>query len=160
MNNRDIYKKIIELADKLAQSGSSFSRADLAYELKQQGVNTDSPELSRIVYEAWIDSGRNANVVKAFTNNAGNRSLVEAYQVAAASDNAEYNKILSITRHELQEADQAINGLGKDIEYALTDIAVNAGAGMASILQGTAGVERIKKEAGVVYSKYTNLVNG
>ena len=149
MNNRDIYKKIIELADKLAQSESSFSRADLAYELKQQGVNTDSPELSRIVDEAWIDSGRNANVVKAFTNNAGNRSLVEAYQVAAASDNAEYNKILSITRHELQEADQAINGLGKDIEYALTDIAVNAGAGMASILQGTAGVERIKKEAGV-----------
>ena len=160
MNNKEIYKKIIELADKLAQSGSSFSRADLAYELKQQGISSDSPELSRIVYEAWIDSGRNANIVKAFTNNVGNRSLVEAYQVAAASDNADQNKILSITRHELQEADRAINGLGKDIEYALTDIAVNAGAGMASILQGTAGVERIKKEAGVVYSKYTNLVNG
>ena len=160
MNKKDLYKKIIELANELAKSGSSFSRADLAYELKQQGVNTDSPELSRTVYEAWIDSGRNANIIKAFTNNAGNRSLVEAYQVAAASDNAEYNKILSITQHELQEADKAINSLGKDIEYALTDIAVNAGAGMVSILQGTAGVERIRKEAEVVYCKYTDLVNG
>ena len=110
MNKKDLYKKIIELANELAKSGSSFSRADLAYELKQQGVNTDSPELSRTVYEAWIDSGRNANIIKAFTNNAGNRSLVEAYQVAAASDNSDHNKILSITRHELQEADKAING--------------------------------------------------
>ena len=89
MSNKDIHNKIVELADKLAKSGSSFSRADLAYELKQQGVSTDSPELSRIVYEVWIDSGRNANIVKAFTNNAGNRSLVEAYQVAAASDTAD-----------------------------------------------------------------------
>ena len=160
MSNKDIHNKIVELADKLAKSGSSFSRADLAYELKQQGVSTDSPELSRIVYEVWIDSGRNANIVKAFTNNAGNRSLVEAYQVAAASDNADQNKILSITQQELQEADNAISSLGKTIEYALAEAAVNAGAGMASILQGTAGVERIRKEAGVVYSKYTNLVNG
>ena len=140
MSNKDIYKKIVEIANKLAKSGSSFSRADLAYELKQYGIKADSPEISRIVYEAWVDSGRNANIVKAFTNNAGNRSLVEAYQVAAASDNADQNKILSITQHELQEADKAINGLGKDIEYALADIAVNAGTGMASILQGTAGV--------------------
>lgn len=160
MSNKDIHKKIVELADKLAQSGSSFSRADLAYELKQQGISSDSPELSRIVYEVWIDSGRNANIVKAFTNNAGNRSLVEAYQVAAASDNADQNKILSITQQELQEADNAISSLGKTIEYALAEAAVNAGAGMASILQGTAGVERIRKEAGVVYSKYTNLING
>ena len=160
MSNKDIHNKIVELADKLAKSGSSFSRADLAYELKQQGVSTDSPELSRIVYEVWIDSGRNANIVKAFTNNAGNRSLVEAYQVAAASDNADQNKILSITQQELQEADNAISSLGKTIEYALAEAAVNAGAGMAGILQGTAGVERIRKEAGVVYSKYTNLVSG
>ena len=146
MNKKELYKKIIELANELAKSGSSFSRADLAYELKQQGVNTDSPELSRTVYEAWIDSGRNANIVKAFTNNAGNRSLVEAYQVAAASDNAECNKMLSITQHELQEADKAINSLGKDIENALRDTAVNAGVGMASILQGTAGVERTYKK--------------
>ena len=153
MSNKDIHNKIVELADKLAKSGSSFSRADLAYELKRQGVSTDSPELSRIVYEVWIDSGRNANIVKAFTNNAGNRSLVEAYQVAAASDNADQNRILSITQHELQEADNAISSLEKTIEYALAEAAVNAGAGMASKLQGTAGVERIRKEAGVVYSK-------
>lgn len=160
MNNKDIYKKIIEIADKLAKSGSSFSRADLAYELKQLGIKNDSPELSRIVYEAWISSGRNANIVKAFTNNAGNRSLVEAYHVFAASDNADNNKLLSITQQELQEADKAINSLRKDIEYALANIAINAGTSMASIMQGTAGVERVKKEAEVVYGKYTDLVNG
>ena len=53
MNKKDLYKKIIELANELAKSGSSFSRADLAYELKQQGVNTDSPELS-VCHEAHI----------------------------------------------------------------------------------------------------------
>ena len=53
MNKKDLYKKIIELANELAKSGSSFSRADLAYELKQQGVNTDSPELS-VCHEVYI----------------------------------------------------------------------------------------------------------
>ena len=154
-----IFERIYEIAKKQNSEGGTFTRSDLAYELKSFGIESDSHEVTRLVWKAWDTYGKSKDIEKAFTNNAGNQSLVSMYQASAAIDNSDIGTALKIIHKELSESDSALELLRKEIDSALTGVAERLGTSTASVIKGTAGIERVKKEAETSFDRYTQMVN-
>lgn len=154
-----IFERIYEIARKLRSDGETLTRSDLAYELKPLKVGQDSQEITRLVWKAWETFGKSEDIENAFTNNAGNQSLVGMYQASAAIDNTDISTALIIIHKELTESDAALALLSRKVESALSGMEERMGASAVSVLKGTAGVERVKKEAESAFDKYTQMVN-
>jgi hypothetical protein len=154
-----VIERIHEIAKKLKSEGGSFTRSDLAYELKSFGIESDSHEITKLVWQAWNTFGKSKDIENAFTNNAGNQSLVDMYQASAAIDNSDISTALKIIHKELSESDAALALLSKEVESALSGVAERMGTSAASVIKGTAGVERVKKDAETAFEKYTQMVN-
>lgn len=54
MNEKQIFQKIKTLADKLNEQESFYTRADLAYELKDFGIENDSVRVSELVWKSYV----------------------------------------------------------------------------------------------------------
>lgn len=154
-----VLEKIYEIAKKLTIDGDVFTRSDLAYQLKSFNVGHDSNEITRLVWTAWEHFGQSKEIESAFTNNAGNQSLVKMYQTAALIDKSDVISALKVIHNELKESNDAIIELENEVARALSDIAVKNGTSIASVIKGTSGVERVKKEADVSFNQYTQMVN-
>ena len=154
-----IIERINEIARKLRSEGETLTRSDLAYELKPLIDGQDSQEITRLVWKSWETFGKSKDIENAFTNNAGNQSLVGMYQASAAIDNSDISTALTIIHKELTESDAALALLSRKVESALSGIEERMGASAVSFLKGTAGVERLKKEAESAFDRYTQLVN-
>lgn len=157
--DQKVIERIHEIAKKLNSEGETLTRSDLAYELKSFGIESDSQEITRLVWKSWETYGKSKVIENAFTNNAGNQSLVGLYQASAAIDNSDISTALKIIHDELSESDSALTVLRKEIESALSGVAERMGTSAASVIKGTAGVERVKKEAETAFDKYTQMVN-
>ena len=154
-----IIERINEIARKLRSEGETLTRSDLAYELKPLKDGQDSQEITKLVWKAWETFGKSKDIENAFTNNAGNQSLVDMYQASAAIDNSDISTALKIIHKELTESDAALALLSRKVESALSGMEERMGASAVSVLKGTAGVERVKKEAESAFDRYTQLVN-
>ena len=53
MDNNRIYQKIYDIASQLLKENAVYTRADLAYELQEFGIKTDSFEIGMLVWEAY-----------------------------------------------------------------------------------------------------------
>ena len=65
MNQKDkttIYDAIRNIAAKLCKDGETYLRADLAYELKQYGIDADSIDVSRLALEAYKYFNNDRNI--------------------------------------------------------------------------------------------------
>lgn len=158
-NESAILEKINELAQKLAKSKSSFTRADLAYELKSYGIVGDSAEINRLVWAAWVKYNNSPEIRKAFTNNAGNQYLADQYKITAAIMDGNTSNALSIVHKELRETDTALNVLSDALEAIATGVAVATSSKAMSVISGTSGIENIQKEASAAFASYSELVN-
>lgn len=159
MDKEQAFKKIEAIAGKLNREHSTFTRADLAYELKDCGILCDSDEVGRLLWEAWQQSADRSILESVFTNNAGNRSLVETMQVAACLDTGKTDEALGLTNEQLDHVKRVVLSLKEEIKNSLADVVVKDGVKLVSVITGTSGVEKVQKEAVDVFQKYSNLVD-
>lgn len=159
MDREKAKAKIEQLAVELRRDGSQFSRADLAYELSECGVKGDSNEIGKLVWEAYQKSRNKEAIRVAFTNNAGNRSLVDSMKVEAALENDDTSTAISVANAQLTHADDSISQLSQSIKQALSDVVAEHAGGVIATVSGTASVDRIKNEANVMFENYSNLVS-
>ena len=52
MEKQKVYQKIRDIAHQLQKDGATYTRADLAYDLHDLGINGDSAEVGMLVWEA------------------------------------------------------------------------------------------------------------
>lgn len=52
-DKQSVFQAIKNIADDLCKENKTYLRADLAYELKKFGVDADSAEVSKLVYDAY-----------------------------------------------------------------------------------------------------------
>lgn len=152
---KDLVHEIKEIADNLRKNGSTFTRADLAYELKIK----DSVEVERLVYEAYTRNNKSKTIYDAFISNDGSISLVKAYIVTASLSEERQDDAISIIMGDLQMTDSQINTLNKLLDYALSNEANKRVAGILDYATGSAGVKNIQNEASHLFEKYSQLVD-
>ena len=69
MDKQRVYKRIRDIAHELSNDKSTFTRADLAYELHDDGIEKDSSEIGRLVYEAYNFYKNDKAIKNAFYDN-------------------------------------------------------------------------------------------
>ncbi len=158
MNDTQIYQKISDLATKLGADNSTFTRADLAYELKELGVSGDSADISRLVWEALNSTG-NQQIAKAFVNNSKSDTLVNEYKVPAMLEQGDTESVFDVMKKKLSDTDTTLGQLSQLIDEKTKLKLVEAASTLIGVVSGTNSINKIQSEASAIFMKYKDMAD-
>ena len=156
MNNEAIYNKINELAKKLNEENNTLTRSDLAWELKQFGVEDDSPEISKFVWECCKNSN-NSELFKVFVNNSKTNTLIDEFQIPAMLDEGREGDAFSLIQKKLSESNSALKLLDDLSSEKLKLEIMQKTSDLINFVSGTSSINKIQGEAQHIFEKYSQL---
>lgn len=158
MNQQNVYQKIRNCAVELVKNHQTYTRADLAYELKDYGIRQDSFDLIQLVYETYkafrLDA---AAIAKAFVDNEQSRSLVDVYKACDYSKNDHANLSVWMDGRS-KTVKESLNSLQTNIQKALPG-KVLVSTGVINSITGTAKIQQVKSTAREMFQHYTQMVD-
>jgi len=157
-DNRTIYEAIRTIAAKVCKDEETYLRADLAYELKQYGIQTDSTDVSRLVLEAYRYFNNDRNIERAFVTNDCRRPLIEEYQMTDLLDNGKTEDAMTLAQKELDSTSQTLTRLQRDIDTNMQVAAAKAASEMMDMVTGTGGAKAVRTEAATLFDRYSRMV--
>lgn len=161
MNQNDkpaIYDAIRNIAAKLCKDGETYLRADLAYELKQYGIDADSIDVSKLALEAYKYFNNDRNIKQAFVTNDSRGALIDEYKLTDLLDNDKPEDAMELANKELAKTSDTLAALKRDIDRNMSLAVANAASGMMDTVTGTAGVKAVRTEASTLFDRYSKMV--
>ncbi|MDY4409963.1 MAG: hypothetical protein SPE56_03900 [Prevotella sp.] len=161
MNQKDkttIYDAIRNIAAKLCKDGETYLRADLAYELKQYGIDADSIDVSRLALEAYKYFNNDRNIKQAFVTNDSRSALIDEYLLTDLLDNDKPEDAMALASKELAKTSDTLAALKKDIDMNMSLAVAKAASGMMDTVTGTGGVKAVRTEASTLFDRYSKMV--
>lgn len=161
MNQNDkttIYDAIRSIAAKLCKDGETYLRADLAYELKQYGIDADSIDVSRLALEAYKYFNNDRNIKQAFVTNDSRSALIDEYQLTDLLDNDKPEDAMALASKELTKTSDTLAALKRDIDMNMSLAVAKAASGMMDTVTGTGGVKAVRTEASTLFDRYSKMV--
>ena len=143
-DNRTIYEAIRTIAAKVCKDGETYLRADLAYELKQYGIQTDSADVSRLALEAYRYFNNDRNIEHAFVTNDCRRPLIEEYKMTDLLDNGKTEDAMTLAQKELDSTSHTLTRLQRDIDTNMQVAAAKAASEMMDMVTGTGGAKEVR----------------
>lgn len=163
-NMQRLYERIKSIADQLVAREDHFSRADLAYELRSEGVTGDSSAVSRMVWEAYKAMGDDPNIHDAFLNNSSRKSLVDEYRVVALIEANDSERAVDVVTELLAESKRSIDRVLLQVDEASRDYVPGSKPSLSQqavdTVVGTAGIKAIQAESADILDRYAALVDG
>lgn len=161
MNQNDkttIYDAIRNIAAKLCKDSETYLRADLAYELKQYGIDADSIDVSRLALEAYKYFNNDRNIKQAFVTNDSRSALIDEYQLKDLLDNDKPEDAMALASKELTKTSDTLAALKRDIDMNMSLAVAKAASGMMDTVTGTGGVKAVRTEASTLFDRYSKMV--
>lgn len=161
MNQKDkttIYDAIRSIAAKLCKDGETYLRADLAYELKQYGIDADSIDVSRLALEAYKYFNNDRNIKQAFVTNDSRSALIDEYLLTDLLDNDNPEDAMALASKELAKTSDTLAALKRDIDMNMSLAVAKAASGMMDTVTGTGGVKAVRTEASTLFDRYSKMV--
>lgn len=161
MNQNDkttIYDAIRNIAAKLCKDGETYLRADLAYELKQYGIDADSIDVSRLALEAYKYFNNDRSIKQAFVTNDSRSALIDEYQLTDLLDNDKPEDAMALASKELAKTSDTLAALKRDIDMNMSLAVAKAASGMMDTVTGTGGVKAVRTEASTLFDRYSKMV--
>lgn len=157
-DNKTIYDAIRKIAAKLCKDGETYLRADLAFELKQYGIDADSIDVSKFVLEAYKYFNNDKNIERAFVTNNSRSPLIEEYQMTELLDNDKPEDAMTLAKRELDKTSGTLSKLQKDINTNMQVSVAKAASGVMDKVTGTSGVKAVRSEASTLFDRYSKMV--
>ena len=161
MNQKDkttIYDAIRSIAAKLCKDGETYLRADLAYELKQYGIDADSIDVSRLALEAYKYFNNDRSIKQAFVTNDSRSALIDEYQLTDLLDNDKPEDAMALASKELAKTSDTLAALKRDIDMNMSLAVAKAASGMMDTVTGTGSVKAVRTEASTLFDRYSKMV--
>lgn len=157
-----LYKKIYDIAHSLERQGQFYTRADLAFELKEFGIKRDSHELNLIVRNAYMHYDNDSAIKNVFKDNSLVDSLVSLGDIEDMMEHGDTSALFPVLHDRLKKGDDTLEALEKLIPVAVGGVRKQSGGdtGIMSILVGSKGVADVQKEASDIFSRYSEMVGG
>lgn len=154
-----LYERIYGIACELSKTESTYTRADLAYELQNEGIKKDSFELGKLVYETYLRFNKDDKIKKAFYNNEGSDQLVSDYKVDSLIEKNACDLLFPLLQNKLDKSAEKLDSLGNQVTHVMSDdIKVVTKNKILNTVMGTQGLTRVTAEAGVVFDGYSTLI--
>lgn len=157
MERQPLYQHIREIADNLVAGSQTMSRADLAFELKEFGLEGDSLQIAEAIYNAYTAFKNYGNIRLAFVDAATGNSIVEDANLFSVLEQGA-NGVQQLMQSSLSQVEREHNQLSSIVNSILSGQAVKTAATIGQHLAGTSGVVKIQQEAGALYKNYGELV--
>jgi hypothetical protein len=157
-DNKRLYDAIREIAAKVCKDGETFLRADLAYELKQYGINADSIDVSRLAMEAYHYFNNDRNIERAFVTNDGRMALVDEYRMADMLDKGHPDDAMALAKKELDKTSMTLTQLQRDIETNIEVAVAKTASNMMDVVTGADGAKAVRAEASTLFDRYARMV--
>ena len=161
MNQNDktaIYDAIRSIAAKLCKDGETYLRADLAYELKQYGIDADSIDVSKLALESYKYFNNERSIKQAFVTNDSRSALIDEYQLTDLLDNDNPEDAMALASKELAKTSDTLAALKRDIDMNMSLAVAKAASGMMDTVTGTGGVKAVRTEASTLFDRYSKMV--
>lgn len=158
MDKKELYRKIKDIAEQLLKNDSTYTRADLAYELESLGISQDTAEVGMLAWEAYKFYQNNRAIRASFLDNDGKTPLVPEYEVQGLLEQSDDNALFPLVESRLQQSQNSLISLESKINNAMSDKAVNVSRSLLNTVTGTHGIVKAKEEATVVFNGYSRLV--
>lgn len=158
MNYQEIINRISELADELGRDNASLTRSDLAWELKDLGVDKDSPEISKFVWDCLKMTG-NQNLAKVFLSNDKNSSLIDEYQIPALIEDGKNDSVFDTIKEKLGKSGSILGALEGLVSEKQKIQMMEKTSQILDTVSGTGAVNKIQQEAELVFKQYSQLAN-
>lgn len=158
MKNDKVYQKIKDLARLAHNQNCNLTRADLAYELKDFGIENDSFYLNELVWEAYKLFGQDERIRTVFLNNESKQSLVDQYLVYDIIGSERSEELASYLYRNLSDGNHALTALEDCIGSCMNDGNKARSGSVVSAVVGTKGVQSVQREASAVFEGYSKMV--
>lgn len=161
MNQNDrttVYDAIRNIAAKLCKDGETYLRADLAYELKQYGIDTDSIDVSKFVLEAYRYFNNDRNIKQAFVTNDSRTALIDEYKLTDLLDNGKPEDAMTLAKKELDKTSYTLSSIKRDVDKNMSLAVAQAASGMMDQVTGSSGAKAVRTEASTLFDRYTKMV--
>ena len=158
MDNNRIYQKIYDIASQLLKENAVYTRADLAYELQEFDIKTDSFEIGMLVWEAYKRFNDNEAIRRSFYDNEKKDPLVDEYRTDYLIETNDIPSLFPLLQQKLTNGNHALSQLENIVTQTLREQTVSGSIGALNTLTGTQGVVKVKNEATAVFNLYSELV--
>lgn len=158
MDNNRIYQKIYDIASQLLKENAVYTRADLAYELQEFGIKTDSFEIGMLVWEAYKRFNDNEAIRRSFYDNEKKDPLVDEYRTDYLIETNDIPSLFPLLQQKLTNGNHALSQLENIVTQTLREQTVSGSIGALNTLTGTQGIVKVKNEATTVFNLYSELV--
>lgn len=155
----NIYQKIKSLAKEVYNNNGSLTRADLAYELKNLGIEKDSFYINELVWKAYNYFGKDEIIRTAFLDNESKQYLIDQYWVYGIINNKGYKELTSYLNRNLSEGNHSLIALESSIDNCKKNEIEKYSGSVISTVVGTKGVQDVQKEASALFDKYSKMIN-
>lgn len=154
----EIYNRIKKIASGL-DDGEILTRADLSYELKCFGIDSDSIETSRLIYEAYRYFKDDA-IKFAFVGNDRKHYVVDAFKVCFSVEANDCKSLGVAVSEHIHDGNRSLCSLKENVKNISEAVNCTSGSSdFMSYLTGTYGAENIHASAKKAYGKYSELVS-
>lgn len=159
MDKQKIYRKIYDMARQLQKDSAIYTRADVAYELRDFGVEKDSFDVEKLVWETYEHFNEDAVIGQAFYDNEKKRPLVSGGRLDHLMETADDNALFPLLQHELERGGGSLQVLERAVTQVMDGaVLAKAGQDVLGTVVGTQGVSKVRNEATAVFNGYSGLV--
>lgn len=152
-----LYLEIRKIAEQ-QKNGETMTRADLAFALKKHGIHCDSPDVSRLVYEAWLHFKQHKGIYRAFVTNDKNDSVVASYAMNYAAASRDTQGLVRLSEARSDKGGKALKELKENTRNVLDASDPDSPIQIRSLVTGSIGAEQVQAVARSAYERYTELV--
>lgn len=159
INKEAALQKISSTAGELEQKNDYLTRSDLAFELKDYGVEGDSLQLNDLIREAYE---RNRSMKRAFDrilSNDKRQPVLEASKSFELAARSGYESLIDLAKQDLISGGRSIEALTNLIGNLALSSEANQTNRLMKQVVGVAGLDRVKGEAQELFEKYSQVID-
>lgn len=160
MDTSLILSKIQKLADNLAADDSTFTRCDVAFELKEElhevGIEGDSLEISRLVWECYQKTKDEA-VAKRFLTNNRSYTLVEEYTIPALIEAGDIDSVFGTINLLAKNSKGIFNRLEDMLTKEVNPELVDHASSLINTVTGVEAIMRVQYDVQQIFAKYSSM---
>ncbi len=159
MEPKELYLQIKRIAEEQVKENETMNRSDLAYELRNYGLNGDSFDLNKLVFEAYSFYDNSDAIRDVFVNTESNDSIVSSYLLYNTLDKGNHNEVKTMMESTLSKTETSLSVLREQVNENLSERIIDVSASVVNVISGNSAVVKIQKKAGVLFGGYTDMVN-
>ena len=159
MEDNKVLKKIYSLAKEICDKKTTFTRTDVAFELKEFGISNDSIEVSKLIYDAYILYNKNEAIKEAFFNNDLTRTIVEEYQINFLLDEGNEEKAFELIKKSIGNIEDLVKAMSSFLGVSDSELTSKMSGNIILSITGSRKAMNVKEKASATFERYSKTID-